>query len=64
MTERVLEVTEDERETTTRRSVVGRFVLTSGAMANDISQAVRSELAPPGRLRVRLNRGNCLWPAP
>ena len=36
------------------------FVLTSGAMANDISPAVRSELAPSGTLRVGLNHQNFL----
>jgi polar amino acid transport system substrate-binding protein len=36
------------------------FVLTSGAMANDIAPAVRSELAPTGTLRVGLNHGNFL----
>jgi polar amino acid transport system substrate-binding protein len=39
---------------------IGLFVLTSGAMANDISPAVRSELAPTGTLRVGINRGNFL----
>ena len=39
---------------------VALFVLTSGAMANDISPAVRSELAPTGTLRVGLNHGNFL----
>jgi len=36
------------------------FVLTSGAMATEISPAVRSELAPSGKLRVGLNHGNFL----
>jgi len=36
------------------------FVLTSGAMATDITPAVRSELAPSGKLRVGLNHGNFL----
>jgi len=36
------------------------FVLTSGAMATDIAPAVRSELAPSGKLRVGLNHGNFL----
>ena len=35
-------------------------VLTSFAMANDISPAVRSELAPTGKLRVGINHGNFL----
>src|SRR6266508_1477980 len=39
---------------------LGLFVLTSGAMANDIPPAVRSELAPTGKLRVGLNHGNFL----
>jgi polar amino acid transport system substrate-binding protein len=42
----------------------GLFVLTSGAMANDISPAVRSELAPTGTLRVGLNHGNFLLVTP
>lgn len=40
------------------------LVLTSGAMANDISPAVRSELAPTGKLRVGLNHGNFLLVTP
>ena len=36
------------------------FVLTSGAMANDITPAVKAELAPMGKLRVGLNHGNFL----
>ena len=36
------------------------FVLTSGAMATEITPAVRSELAPSGKLRVGLNHGNFL----
>jgi polar amino acid transport system substrate-binding protein len=43
---------------------VGLFVLTSGAMANDISPAVRSELAPTGTLRVGINHGNFLLVVP
>jgi polar amino acid transport system substrate-binding protein len=43
---------------------VGLFVLTSGAMANDISPAVRSELAPTGKLRVGINQGNFLLVTP
>jgi polar amino acid transport system substrate-binding protein len=43
---------------------LGLFVLTSGAMANDISPAVRSELAPTGKLRVGLNHGNFLLVTP
>src|SRR5207244_3755643 len=39
-------------------------VLTSGAMANDISPAVRSELAPSGTLRVGLNHQNFLLVTP
>jgi polar amino acid transport system substrate-binding protein len=41
-------------------AALGLFVLTSGAMAQDISPAVRSELAPTGTLRVGLNHGNFL----
>lgn len=40
------------------------FVLTSCAMANDIAPAVRSELAPTGKLRVGLNHGNFLLVTP
>jgi polar amino acid transport system substrate-binding protein len=40
------------------------FVLTSGAMATEITQAVRSELAPSGKLRVGLNHGNFLLVTP
>jgi len=36
------------------------FVLTSLAMANEISPSVRSELAPTGNLRVGINYGNFL----
>jgi polar amino acid transport system substrate-binding protein len=43
---------------------LGLFVLTSGAMANDIAPAVRSELAPTGKLRVGLNHGNFLLVTP
>jgi polar amino acid transport system substrate-binding protein len=40
------------------------FVLSSGAMANDITPIVRSELAPTGKLRVGLNHGNFLLVTP
>src|SRR5882724_5294793 len=40
------------------------FVLTSGAMATEITPAVRSELAPSGKLRVGLNHGNFLLVTP
>jgi polar amino acid transport system substrate-binding protein len=40
------------------------FVLTSRVMANDISPAARSELAPTGTLRVGLNHGNFLLVTP
>ena len=43
---------------------LGLFVLTSGGMANDISPAVRSELAPTGKMRVGLNHGNFLLVTP
>src|SRR5712692_3096450 len=36
------------------------FVLTSCAMATEISPAVRSEMAPTGKLRVGINYGNFL----
>lgn len=39
---------------------MGLLVLTSCAMTNDIAPAVRSELAPTGRLRVGINHGNFL----
>ncbi|HEU5321676.1 MAG TPA: transporter substrate-binding domain-containing protein [Methylomirabilota bacterium] len=39
-------------------------MLTSGAMANEIAPAVRSELAPSGTLRVGLNHGNFLLVTP
>ena len=35
-------------------------MLTSGAMATEITPAVRSELAPTGKLRIGLNHGNFL----
>ena len=38
----------------------GLFVLTSCAMATEITPAVRSELAPTGKLRVGINSGNVL----
>src|SRR5512138_3539722 len=40
------------------------FVLTSGIMANPITPAVRSELAPSGTLRVGLNHQNFLLVTP
>lgn len=40
------------------------FVLTSGVMANEITTAARSELAPTGTLRVGLNHGNFLLVTP
>src|SRR5881628_439439 len=43
---------------------LGVFVLTSGVMANDITPAVRSELAPRGTLRVGLNHQNFLLVTP
>src|SRR6267142_4462521 len=43
---------------------LGLFVLTSGVMANDITSAVRSELAPSGTLRVGLNHGNFVLVTP
>jgi polar amino acid transport system substrate-binding protein len=42
----------------------GLFVLMSGAMANDITPAVRSELAPSGTMRVGINHGNFLLVVP
>src|SRR4029453_15245889 len=43
---------------------VGLFVLTSGAMGNDIPPAVRAELAPSGKLGVGINHGNFLLVVP
>src|SRR4030095_13559215 len=40
------------------------FVLTSGAMADESTPAVRSELAPSGTLRVGLNHQNFLLVPP
>ena len=40
------------------------LVITSAAMANDVSSALRSELAPTGTLRVGLNHGNFLLVTP
>ncbi len=40
------------------------FVLTFGAMATEISPAVRSEIAPSGKMRVGLNHGNFLLVTP
>src|SRR2546425_12857119 len=42
----------------------GLFVLTSCAMAGEISSDVRSELAPMGKLRVGINHGNFLLVTP
>ena len=38
------------------------LVLTSCAMVTEISPALRSELAPTGKLRVGINYGNFLLP--
>jgi polar amino acid transport system substrate-binding protein len=43
---------------------LGLFVLTSGAMANEISPATRAELAPTGTLRIGINHGNFLLVTP
>lgn len=43
---------------------MGLFVLTSGAMATEMTPAVRSELAPTGKLRIGLNHGNFLLVTP
>jgi polar amino acid transport system substrate-binding protein len=43
---------------------VGLFVLTSGAMATEITPALRSEFAPSGKLRIGLNHGNFLLVTP
>lgn len=41
-------------------ALAASFVLTSCSMTHDISPAVRSELAPTGKLRVGINYGNFL----
>ena len=46
------------------KACIGLFVLTSGAMANDVTPAVKSELAPSGKLRVGINHGNFLLVTP
>jgi polar amino acid transport system substrate-binding protein len=43
---------------------VDLIVLTSGAMATETTPAVRSELAPTGKLRIGLNHGNFLLVTP
>jgi polar amino acid transport system substrate-binding protein len=43
---------------------MGLFVLTSGAMATEITPAARFELAPSGRMRIGLNHGNFLLVTP
>ena len=45
-------------------ALVGALVLTSSAMATEITPAIRSELAPSGKLRVGLNHGNFLLVTP
>src|SRR5262249_16838353 len=47
-----------------RHSGSPRFVLTSVAMATEITPAVRAELAPTGKLRIGLNHGNFLLVTP
>ncbi len=52
-----------------RHSAVGvascvLFVLTCSAMATEITPAIRSEIAPSGKLRVGLNHGNFLLVTP
>jgi polar amino acid transport system substrate-binding protein len=42
----------------------GVFMLTSSAMATEMTPAIRSELAPSGKLRVGLNHGNFLLVTP
>ena len=46
------------------RSVSTPFVIPSDTMTNDILPAVRSELAPTGKLRVGINHGNFLLVTP
>lgn len=43
---------------------IGLFVLTSVAVAGDLSAAARSELTPTGKLRVGINHGNFLLVTP
>src|SRR5437773_2216762 len=45
-------------------ALVGALVLTSSAMTTGITPAIRSELAPSGKLRVGLNHGNFLLVPP
>jgi len=45
-------------------ALVGALVLTSSAMTTGITPAIRSELAPSGKLRVGLNHGNFLLVTP
>jgi len=45
-------------------AMAGLLVLTSSAMANEITPTLRSELAPSGKLRVGLNHGNFLLVTP
>jgi len=49
---------------TWRIAMAAVFVVTSCAMASDISPAARSELVPTGKLRVGLNHGNFLLVKP
>src|SRR5262249_16135140 len=48
------------QEATTPGSPAALFMVTSCCRAHDISAAVRSELAPTGKLRVGINQGNFL----
>jgi polar amino acid transport system substrate-binding protein len=43
---------------------ISLFVVTSGAMGTEITPAVRSELAPSGKMRIGLNHGNFLLVTP
>ena len=57
------------RRRVARHSAVGvasgvLFVLTCSAMATEITPAIRSEIAPSGKLRVGLNHGNFLLVTP
>src|SRR2546425_7305588 len=61
---RVVALREDTRMLRLGIACVGLFVLTSGAMATEITPAVRSELAPTGKLRIGLNHGNFLLVTP
>src|SRR3989454_9928302 len=61
---RVVALREDTRMLRLGIACVGPFVLTSGAMATEITPAVRSELAPTVKPRIGLNHGYFLFVTP